>query len=402
MKKELVLFALTMLFAIANAQEKIDLNTYWDSGLRFKSVDKNFSFKLGGRIQYDAMFINQDDSLDNHFTAENGSEFRRARLYTSGSIYKRLKYKFQVDFAGNKVVLKDAYIRLTKVPVVGNITVGNFKEPRGFEMITSSNFITMMERSLTNQFDNDRNLGISLYNQYADKRFSVFAGYFFPSGNNAKYSGSEYNLVFRAAGLPIYKVDEKNYKVLHIDAGVTYEDHDNREASYSAKPESHLAPKYLKVTMDVTKSLVEYNIGLVGVYNSLSFEGEYTYSNVNPGAGSVLQNDKYSLSAYYATLSWFITGEHKNYNKSKVAFDRLTPKKNFGKDGGIGAWELAVRYSVLNLNDADLKGGEMDNITVGLNWYLNPVVKVAFNYVRSDIVELGKANIFQTRFQITF
>ncbi len=401
MKKFLFIALISFITSNLYSQDKIELKPYWDNGLKLESSDKNFSVKLGGRIQYDIMFINQDDSLNNHFDAENGAEFRRARLYTSGTIYKTIKYKFQIDFAGNRVVIKDAYLRFTKIPVIGNITVGNFKEPRGFEMITSSKYITMMERSLTNEFDNDRNLGFMLNNSFLDKRLSVFVGYFFPSSNEAKYSGSKYNLTFRLSGIPYYN-DDDGYKVVHLGGGLTYENHDDQEISYASRPEAHLAPKYLKVNIDKVKNINEINGELVLVYNSLSLHGEYTYAGVKTSANSALQENDYGFYSFFGTLSWFITGEHKNYSKKKSAFDRLNPKKNFGTKGGFGALEIALRYSVLNLNDQDLNGGKMNNITAGINWYLNPATKIAFNYVRSNIYELGISNIYQMRFQIAF
>ena len=59
----------------------------WDNALKIESADKQFQIKIGGRIQYDVMFIHQDDSLDQHFDANNGTEFRRIRLYTSGKFF---------------------------------------------------------------------------------------------------------------------------------------------------------------------------------------------------------------------------------------------------------------------------------------------------------------------------
>ena len=79
----------------------------------------------------------------------------------------------------------------------------------------------------------------------------------------------------------------------------------------------------------------------------------------------------------------------------------MKPKKNFGSDGG-GAWELALRYSSIDLNDGDVTGGKMNDITFGINWYLNPATRMMLNYVYSDVEDLGKASIIQTRFQIDF
>jgi phosphate-selective porin OprO/OprP len=70
--------------------------------------------------------------------------------------------------------------------------------------------------------------------------------------------------------------------------------------------------------------------------------------------------------------------------------------------GGLGAWEVGVRYSQVDLNDSIVSGGELDDITIGLNWHLNPNVRVMLNYVRADLDDVGDADIFQTRFQVDF
>lgn len=76
-----------------------------------------------------------------------------------------------------------------------------------------------------------------------------------------------------------------------------------------------------------------------------------------------------------------------------------------------GAWEVAARLSYLDLNDGgDIKGGQETNLTLGLNWYLNPNLRLMFNYIRAHVenrgtsppVDKGNANIFQTRLQFAF
>ncbi len=398
--KRLFLIALLFSFLFTSAQNKNSFTTYWKDGLRIESANKDFKIKMGGRIQYDVMFISQDDSLNAHFDAENGSEFRRVRLYTSGTVYNNIKFKFQVDFAPGKVVLKDVYIQLIKIPVVGNIRIGHMKEPFGMEMLTSSNFITFMERSLTNQFDFDRSLGLMIFNQHFNKRLSWFAGYFYPDFNTGRYHGDQYHFTCRVAGLPVYRPESK-YRVLHLGLGYSYQFHNNKEFSYKTRPEAHLAPKYLSIKIDELNTHNSFKGEFALVLGSISFQSEYTISGIKPSASSSSTEENYLLDAFFGAISWFITGEHKNYNPSKTAFDRLKPKKNFGK-GGVGAFELALRFSSINLNDEDLSGGQMNNVTAGLNWYLNPATKFAFNYIFTDVKTLGKSNIFQMRFQITF
>lgn len=400
--KNLLIVTLLLFYGYnAISQSDKDFNVYWKNGLKAENKTGDIKIKIGGRLQTDAMFISQDDSLNNHFDAQNGVEFRRARIYTSGTIYRNIKFKFQMDFAGGQAVIKDAYIQLTKIPVVGDLRVGNFKEPSGLAMLTSSKYITFMERPLGNAFDNDRNIGAMLFNQYFDKRVSLFAGYFYPTDNSGKYQGNKYNLVFRLAGLPYYEVNN-GYKVLHLGISYAHQFEDNSELNYGIRPEAHLAPKYLNLSIDEANNFNDLVGEFLIIYNSISVEGGFSKINLNTGTNSKLDKSSYNFYTYNGSISWFITGEHKNYVKSKTVFDKVTPKKNFGQDGGIGAWELAFRYSSINLTDADLAGGQISDITAGLNWYLNPATKVALNYIYSDVKNLGKANIFQMRFQIVF
>ena len=357
------------------------------------------SIHWGGRIQLDMMFMQQNDSLDAHFTSANGIEIRRARFYTSGKVHN-ISFKLQIDFAHNALIVKDAWLNFSKIPFVGNFKVGNMKEPIGLNTLTSSKYLTFMERPITSDLDFDRKLGFMLHNQHFDKRLSWSAGIFYPSAPNNKYLGNAYHLTFRLSGLPIYNVEYGEYQVLHLGASFSNQYLYNSTLLFASRPESHLAPKYITINTNNIKSLNSVNFEAALILRSLSFQGEYHMFKFQPSDTIQLKNTDYSSSSFYGTISWFITGEDRNYSKSKSCFGIITPRRSFGEDGW-GAFEIAVRYSHSNFNDDDLNGGELNNINIGLNWYLNYRLKVAFNYIHSDVPEYqGIANLVQMRFQV--
>ena len=58
-----------------------------------------------------------------------------------------------------------------------------------------------------------------------------------------------------------------------------------------------------------------------------------------------------TFDGYYVQAGYFLTGEHRPYVFGRGGFGRVKPKSIFGKDDGRGAWEIAARYSTLDLTD---------------------------------------------------
>ncbi len=384
------------------AQDKSSFNTYWNNGLKVESADNNFKLKMGGRLMYDMMVMSQSDSLQHNFSENyNGSEIRRARFFFSGKIYENISYKVQIEFGTNLISVKDAYIRLHKLPVVKNIIVGKFKAPIGLNTLNSSKQLTMMERASTSNFDDDRHLGIMFYRSHLNTRLSWQAGIFYPNGDNNKYQGGGYNMVARVVGLPIYEKDDNNFKLLHIGASYSYQYHNDQTFTMKLRPESHLAPKYSKFEINNLHYMNSIAAEALFVWKRLSLQGEYHAVRFTPMDGQSTR-EHIPLGSYYGTVAFFLTNDHKGYSASKTFFDKVKPRNNYGKDGW-GAFEVAARYSHIDDDEQYVYGGEMNNVALGVNWYLNPAVKVAVNYIYSmNPAYDGTANILQTRFQVAF
>ncbi|MBL4887062.1 MAG: hypothetical protein JKZ03_01085 [Flavobacteriaceae bacterium] len=377
----------------------------WDNGFKLESQDKAFKLKFGGRVMVDHASFSQNDALDATFgplETENGTEIRRGRFFISGLIYQNIEFKIDVDLTGGKTTLKDAYIGIKDIPVIGNLRIGSVKEPFGIEVLTSSKYISLMERALPISFTPVRNSGIILFNDFLNKRLSAQFGAF----RNADANGNDiaandgYSITTRVTGLAINNTEKK--QLLHLGIGYSFRKKDTKEYKISSRPEAHLGPKYISTgTLRNVDDTQLFNIGAAFVSGSFSFQTEFINAKINTGNLSPVNG--YSFSSYYGQVSYFLTGESKRYKSSYSGFDRIKPKKNFsGKNSGPGAWEVAFRYSTSDLNSKDVFGGEQDNITLGVNWYLNPATRIMLNHVWADIKGLGNAAILQARVQVDF
>jgi phosphate-selective porin OprO/OprP len=128
------------------------------------------------------------------------------------------------------------------------------------------------------------------------------------------------------------------------------------------------------------------------VYGPLSVQGEYFHNSINRKAATDL-----SVNGWYGQASYFLTGESRPYSAKSGTFGRVKPNNPFSlKEGGLGAWELAARYSSIDLNDGTaLQGGAVKDITLGVNWYLNSHTRLMANYIMvdSDAVKPSGSNV---------
>ncbi len=372
-----------------------DLRVYFKDGLKIVSPDKKFQYQIGGRIQTDVAFYASGSSADR---PENGAEFRRARLFLAGILYRRIQFKAQFDFAG-QTSFKDVYIGVTELPLVGNFIAGHFREPFSLEEMISSKYDTFMEDSLMNALIPGRNLGLAFYGSALQGRATWAIGLFRPTGENPPRIESDdgANLTLRLTGVP-WQQDAG--RLVHLGLSYSYSTPSESTFQFDSRPESNLADNFLDTGGVSAENAHRFGFETAAVWESLHVAAEYTFLTVQRPAGL----SDVDLKGGYVSAGYFLTGERRPY-KSGV-FRRVVPRRNVF-EGGRGAWELALRYSFLDLNDATVRGGEEEDVTAALNWYLNPHTRAMFNYVLADIEGAGGADfqplhVFQLRFQIDF
>ena len=391
------------------------------------------SVKVSGRIQADwALFGQSPNNRATYGDWGDRCEFRRARIAVSGDAFYVVDYKIEMDFADTPTTpsdgtiytglaqstnFKDVYITVNELPWLGRVRVGHFKEPFGLEFLTSSNFITFMERSLSdeNAIVPGRNMGVMIQNYSENERMTWAIGAFKsemgsepPIRRNQFEGGTA--LTMRGTFLPWYDEATEGRGLLHLGGAYSYRDLDDPRLRLRAQPESHLAETVLDTGSFAATDWQIAGGELAFVYGPFSIQSEVFGAWID----SPVYGDIY-YSGSYVYVSYFLTGEHRPYKRTEGVFARVKPFEDFFRvrdaDGyvqmGKGAWEIAYRYSTLDLNDV-LVGGRAYDHTLGLNWYLNPYTRLMFNYVNSNIspdheegVD-GSVNIFEMRAQIDF
>ncbi len=384
------------------------MRVFWKDGLRFESADKRYKFKIGGRIHYDMAFFAPDDATKDAVETEtsaieDGAEIRRSRIELSGEVADNVDWAASYDFGGARTNLRNAYVGV-KDTAIGNVRGGQYKEPYGLEQLTSSNNITFIERSLMNSFVPAFNAGVMVFDQASEERLTWAIGAFRTGTDDGEVSKGEgeYAVTARVTGLPLYNQDGKHY--VHLGLGLSQRSPIDDSVTFGAKPEANLAPNYVSATIPA-ESLTLIGAEAAWVSGPLSVQGEYTMAAIDAPEGSSLEPD---LAGYYLQASYFLTGETRAYNKAGGYIAGLKPDTNaFAKDGGNGAWELGLRYSSIDLTDSGLDEGELSDVTVGVNWYLNPNTRLMFNYIAADLTPTdpgddGQTDIFLVRWQIAF
>ena len=293
----------------------LSMRANWKNGVEIETTNKDFRMKVRGRTQFDmASFdvpnnVNTDPSLVNPI--RNGIDFRRLRIGVEGTIYEQIDYVMEYDFINSALSVPsavkpatviavpaptDLYWTFTKLPVVGNVRVGNQKEGIGMEHLTSSRYLPFMERSFNQDafyggFNNGFIPGINVFDTALDERMTWQIGAFKPTFNVFAFDQSDGNYSFtgRVTGLPWYVDDE--HGLLHVGFTARQAGMDNGIWRYRARgPErSGLSQNWALYADTGTLSGVNqqwYNPEVALQLGSLTVVAEYLFDFVHDAAGS--------------------------------------------------------------------------------------------------------------------
>jgi len=342
--------------------------------LLFESADKDFQWWFDSRIQIDgAMYFENKNPLS------NGTIMRRATFALKSILWRDWQAEIDMDFGDAVLDARDIWIRYNFRNVNLALQAGNFKEPFGLERLNSSRLLTFLERSTpTNAFTLGRRMGLAAryWQDYGQVTIGVF-GHELGTRVDKGTLDEGFSTNVRLTLAPINKKGEN----LHVGVAASYKTPDvtpdlaPNTIELKARTETYVFdPKPLH-TGDITDVNYYTRFGgeLAGVYGPLYVQGEVFGTQVKRWYGKPTGN----FAGGYGTITYMLTGESRVYYVDEGEFGPID------KPGSEwGALELAARYSVTSLNDADagIYGGKCNQVMLGLNWYPNMNIKIQFNY----------------------
>jgi phosphate-selective porin OprO/OprP len=385
----------------ALGESATDFRVSWKDGLAFATKDGDFTLKVGGRVHYDTVLPDPDDAVEalvGDIDATAG--LRRARVEFSGTIFGNVFYANAIEFSGSATTFKNNFIGVKGLPGGLSFQAGFFKEPVGLEELTSSNFITFVERSLAgNAFAPSFDNGMMVSASHLEDRLHWAFGDFADNGSSGPAPVRfQHNFTGRVCGLPVRSKGAERETLVHLGASFQDRSPESEDDRIQVRPSVPFVPRTQDTGLFSVDSERILGLEAAAVHGPFSVQGEWFRGDYDdhpdaPGPSPV-------YDGWYAMASWFVTGETRPYRGG--AFGRVKPKRPFDGKGGTGAVELAVRYGVLDLDDDGLDGGTGHDTTLGVNWHLNPNCRAMVNYVLYTRHGVGDVNSLVFRVQVDF
>ena len=390
------------------------------------------TMKVSGRVHADYWGYPSHNAPVEVLEGENPQNklgFRRIRFGVAGDLPGNMRYKIEMDWANpDTSAFKDVYLGWKDLPVLQTLLLGNQKRPYGLDHLNSSRFNVFVERPfIIEAYNQDaRRFGLASYgvseNQAWNWRYGAYNSR--DISGNGNYVGDHGSIEFTGRLASTFWYDEasggRGYGHFAIAGTMAEVDEGSNETRFRTRPEARTSNRWLSTG----------NIADADSYDMLALEGVLNFGPLQ--LVSEVQNNWMTLNSgqqvhthgAYAYVSYFLTGEHMPWKRSSGTLDRIKPHEEFflvrscdGKTArGIGAWQLAARWSTANFADVNTIPGHAaanptlgvlaNSFTLGLNWYWTANARMQFNYINGDITngdgDVAEYEIIGSRFMVDF
>ena len=350
-------------------------------------TDDGYEFGFKGLDQYDLNSFSGDthNPATGAVLLDDANAWRRKEFNFYGKapwgLDFNIGYDFTVSGGVHPTAWIDNFIRYSNKDA-GDFRIGQFKTPVGWEETISSSATTFLERSLPVQATNmGRRIGADwTYTGIQD--WLIYLAYFSGGDLNGDNDGSgpAARVVWNPFNHQPGQGSREESSVLHLGIAASREDRDSTTdgrgvvsdpaARFRARPEASLLGTRLVDTgsLKFPGSIDRLGLEAAWIHGPLLVQGEYLTFSADPAG-----KPSYRGEGFYAQGSWVLTGESRPYKNGSIG--NVRPMNDYG------AFEVALGYSQVDLNDAPILGGKQNDWTIGANWYLGQHFKFQANYI---------------------
>nr|WP_322941465.1 porin [Pseudomonas sp. s4] len=390
-------------FAGTVTTDGADLVIKTKGGLEVATTDKAFSFKLSGKLQWDAtqfdglMAADQNKPFDDTFN----TFIRRGEFGLEGTAYSDWDWGLRLSYdEADDTSVDRAFIAYTGLDI-GTFTVGRFGVDYGLENTTSSSWITAIERPFMYDFlngDEDTQFGVNF--KHSGDNYGLMAQVATYEGdNNYKSEDNDelYGYTLRAHWAPYLNGTD----VIHLAANYHNSESDDNRARARTRMGIRSDNDFRLTFGDVrvADKDVEWVLESGAQFGSFRAQAEYFQRQISGETLAGAKSDV-DLSGYYAQVSYMFKGV-RQYKAADGKWDK--------PDNMKGSWEIFARYESTTI-DSDagaipgnlgLAGIVADDVNdefetkamvVGVNYFVTPSVRTSLNYVDYQVDNINTSN----------
>lgn len=385
-------------------------------GPRLEGPNARNSLAFVGTVQATFGAADEDNSGSSAAVLHGGTEIKRARIGLQGTAFSDYNYAVEFELAQlNGTVsaaARDLWVQYNGFRPF-SLTIGNMKPQTGLEASFSdrSNAQTFIESSMMSSLittPGTRYVGLRA--STGGRHWSSSLGLFGDDvNNNGVTTPNEegFGVHGRLSWAPIatptsvlhFGVSgyEREVGTTLVTASATTPA-DQGQLRPRAQPENTIDAARLIDTgnLNFSDNVRLGAVELAALHGPFGLQAEWAQMRVDQLQG----RPDLSFAGAYVEANWFLTGESRVYDPRTGVFTRFSPHANLDPESGNwGAFEVAARWSTLNLNSDEnkflgatfvgVRGGEETNTTLGLNWYWNPYFRLMLNWVHADIDRRG-------------
>jgi len=359
------------------------LNTKWVNmrAATIIALDKSHFFQDDKSLYYvgDMSHYDRVDVRGIRLGAIGTINFDKAWTYAVMLSINSLRRDFN-STVEDKATLYDAVVGIPVWGEYGRMQIGKMKAPISMERIMGLAFEQTMERPThLDALLDSRSIGIDFSDMIFDQRFSWKIGAFNNWLDKDDLSFSEANQEVVGRVTTVAYEDEEKKRLLHLGIGYRYVDIREGTVRYEVGPEQWFVGSWVDTGNFAAEASNTVNLEISYLDGPLWLASEYTSTSVDsPQFGNP------TFSGYHVAANYFLTGEHRGYNKRRGIVRRITPILDF-TSGGWGAVEVSARYSTLDLTDGAIKGGEIDIGSLGLIWHPRRDMQLHMQWSRTHL-----------------